>query len=140
MTETTPFANGKCLCGAVTFSVKNKPMRMAQCHCEDCRRASGTGHMSLAFFNEDDVKIDGAESEFTVTTDSGNQYSRSFCTTCGSRLFGRNSGRLGVISVAIGVFNDTEWFKPDAIVYKAAQPTWDKMDDDVMAFDAMPPA
>jgi hypothetical protein len=55
-----PFANGHCLCGAVSYTIHGKPIRMAQCHCKDCQRASGTGHMSLAFFKKDDVAIVGA--------------------------------------------------------------------------------
>ena len=54
-----PFAKGHCLCGAVSYTVNAKPIRMAQCHCKDCQRASGTGHMSVAFFKKDDVAIMG---------------------------------------------------------------------------------
>jgi len=42
------FATGHCLCGAVQFKIKAEPMMTGQCHCKDCQRASGTGHMSLA--------------------------------------------------------------------------------------------
>ena len=54
-----PFAEGRCLCGAVSYTIDAKPVRMAQCHCKDCQRASGTGHMSLAFFEKRDVVIRG---------------------------------------------------------------------------------
>ncbi len=30
---------------------------MGQCHCKDCQRASGTGHMSLARFKREDVAV-----------------------------------------------------------------------------------
>jgi len=40
-----PFAKGHCLCGAVSYTINANPLRMAQCHCKDCQRASGTGHM-----------------------------------------------------------------------------------------------
>ena len=51
------FATGRCLCGAISFSVAEPPIRMAQCHCEDCRRLTGTGHIVQAFFKTDDVTI-----------------------------------------------------------------------------------
>ena len=54
-----PFAKGHCLCGAVNYTIQGNAIRMAQCHCKDCQRASGTGHMSLAFFKKDDVAIVG---------------------------------------------------------------------------------
>jgi hypothetical protein len=50
---------GRCLCGAVTYSINGQPLGMGQCHCKDCQRASGTGHMSLARFKKDDVAING---------------------------------------------------------------------------------
>ena len=136
----TPFATGRCLCGDITFTIKTEPARMAQCHCEDCRRASGTGHMSLAFFPAEAVDIQGEFQEFASTADSGNINTRGFCPNCGSRLFGRNSARPGVIAVTAGVVDDSSWFSPHAIVYNKDKPIWDKMADDVPKFDAMPPA
>ncbi len=32
-------------------------LRMTQCYCEDCRKLTETGHVSNAFFKEDDVDI-----------------------------------------------------------------------------------
>ena len=50
------FGTGKCLCGAVSYTLKAAPQMTGQCHCKDCQRASGTGHMSLAFFRREDVE------------------------------------------------------------------------------------
>jgi len=61
-----PFAKGHCLCGAVSYAINAKPIRMAQCHCKDCQRASGTGHMSLAFFKKDDVAILGKTASYPL--------------------------------------------------------------------------
>ncbi|MCB1754487.1 MAG: GFA family protein [Gammaproteobacteria bacterium] len=135
-----PFATGHCLCGTVHYTINTPPVRMAQCHCEHCRRASGTGHMSLAFFSSDDMTINGETTHFTTTADSGNVKTFAFCPTCGSRLFGTNSGRPGLTSVAVGTIDDSSWFKPEAIVYANSRPVWDQMDDSIPAFDTMPPA
>jgi hypothetical protein len=67
-----PFAKGRCLCGAVSYTINAKPIRMAQCHCKDCQRASGTGHMSLVFFKKGDVAILGKTASYPSTADSGN--------------------------------------------------------------------
>lgn len=134
-----PFGSGSCVCGAVTYSVHGEPVRMGQCHCKDCQRASGTGHMSLAFFNEDDVKISGEFAEYSSTAESGNINTRAFCPTCGGRLFGRNSARAGVKAIAVGSFDDSSWFKPQAVVYCKDQPKWDLTDDESAKFDKMPP-
>ena len=44
------FATGQCLCGNVKYTISSAPIRMGQCHCDHCRRLSGTGHSSNAFF------------------------------------------------------------------------------------------
>lgn len=133
------FATGSCVCGAVTYTVNSEPLGTGQCHCKDCQRASGTGHMSLAFFPADKVTIQGKTSEYASTADSGNINTRSFCPKCGGRLFGRNSARAGIIAVAVGSADDNSWFKPQRIVYCKDQPDWDLMETDVARFDMMPP-
>lgn len=130
---------GKCLCGSVSYEIEGEPLRMAQCHCKGCQRASGTGHMSLAFFKEDQVAISGDYSEYSSTADSGNENIRAFCPTCGARLFGRNSARAGIIAVAAGCVDDNSWFNPQAIVYNKDKPVWDCMAEEVPSFEAMPP-
>ncbi len=133
------FATGQCLCGAVKYELTAPPARMAQCHCKDCQRASGTGHMSLAFFAEDDVRIVGEIAEYAVTADSGNTNTRAFCPRCGGRLFSRNSARPGVRAVAVGSVDDNAWFEPGAVVYCGVRPAWDLTREDIARFDAMPP-
>ncbi len=135
----TPFASGGCLCGAVSWRAANPPARMAQCHCRDCQRASGTGHMSLAFFKEEDVAIEGEVTGYDATADSGNINTRYFCPRCGSRLFTRNSGRPGVVGVAVGSSADSGWFAPGAVVYEQSRPAWDITTTDIPHFETMPP-
>src|ERR1700756_56299 len=110
------FGQGGCLWGAVSYTISAKPIRMAQCHCKDCQRASGTGHMSLAFFRKDDVAVTGATKSFPVTADSGNTNTRHFCPQCGSRIFGENSGRPGMVGVSVGILDDNSWFAPQRVV------------------------
>lgn len=135
-----PFATGGCLCGKVTYTLLNEPARMAQCHCDHCRLSTGTGHMSLAFFNKDDVNIEGSTSSYTTTSDSGTQLTRHFCPECGSRLYGTNSAVTGIVSIAVGCVDDSSWFKPQAIVYNKRKPHWDYMDESIKTFEEMPPA
>lgn len=130
---------GRCLCGAVRIAVKGTPVRMAQCHCRDCQRMTGTGHASNAFFRADDVKITGVTKSFTVTTDSGNASMRHFCPVCASRVFGTNAARPGIIVVPVGVLDDTSWFAPEAVLYARSAPAWDLTTDAVPRFEAMPP-
>jgi hypothetical protein len=133
------FAQGQCLCGAVRFVARAKPVRMAQCHCRDCQRVSGAGHTSNALFEAADVEITGETSSFAVKADSGNTLTRHFCPTCGSRVFATNTGRPGMIVLAEGTFDDSSWFRPQAILYTRTRHDWDTANDAVPAFAAMSP-
>ena len=132
-------STGQCLCGNVKYTLTGQPLRMAQCHCKDCQRASGTGHMSLAFFTDEQVQVTGNLASYGVTADSGNTNTRHFCPDCGSRLFGTNSAKAGIRGVAIGCVDNHDWFEPGAIVYCKDRAAWDITSDEVPNFDAMPP-
>ncbi len=134
-----PFATGRCLCGAVSYTISANPIRMAQCHCKDCQRRSGTGHASNAFFKADDVRIEGPVKGFAVTADSGNIVTWHFCPTCGSRIYAENSARPGVIGIAVGSADDHDWFEPQSVLYAKRRPKWDVTSTAIPNFDTMPP-
>src|SRR5439155_943819 len=80
---------GRCLCGAVTYSVDADPVVQAACHCTDCQRQTGSpfsvvvGVPRSAF----DVKGSTLASFATIDTDHGGETQRSFCNKCGSPVF-----------------------------------------------------
>ncbi len=130
---------GACHCGAVTYQTSSDPVRMAQCHCNACRRITGTGHNVQAFFKSDQVEIKGKTSTHDSTSDKGNKRTRHFCTTCGSRLFSENAATPQIIGIAVGSFDDSSWFKPQAILYTSEQSEWDSIDPEIKSFKKMPP-
>ena len=130
---------GSCNCGAIRLAIEGTVARMAQCHCRDCQRASGTGHMSLAFIPEESVTIEGEAQGYVSTTDLGNTMTRYFCPTCGSRVFNRNTGRPGLLTIPVGILEDRSWYSPDAVVYCRNRDAWDMTDESVPNFETMPP-
>ncbi|MSP02340.1 MAG: GFA family protein [Acetobacteraceae bacterium] len=136
---TEPFVRGHCLCGAVTFTIHGEPIGTGQCHCKDCQRSSGTGHMSLARFKKEDVRLQGETASYAATADSGNINTRHFCPKCGSRLYGENSAFPGIMNVSVGCMDDSNWFVPGRVVYAKDRPSWDATSTSVPNFDRMPP-
>ncbi len=64
---------------------------------------------------------------------------RHFCPTCGSRVYGENSARPGVIGMTVGCLDKNDWFSPQAVVYTKGRAAWDKTPEDVPNFERMPP-
>ncbi|OQK17739.1 hypothetical protein AU255_07705 [Methyloprofundus sedimenti] len=134
------FATGQCLCGKISYTIFAPPRVMSQCHCDDCRKATGTGHASNAFFKQQDVQIIGEPRSYDSVADSGSIVTRYFCPVCGSLLFGALGGIKNVLAVAVGSLDDSSWFKPSVIVYNKRKPHWDFMDPDIPTYAEMPPS
>jgi len=46
------FATGQCLCGEVTYTIFSAPVRMAQCHCDDCKKRLEQGMYLMHFLSK----------------------------------------------------------------------------------------
>jgi membrane protease subunit (stomatin/prohibitin family) len=58
---------------------------MFMCACEDCQKASGTGHSTVALANRSDVTVTGAVKSFERPSNSGATLTRHFCPECGTK-------------------------------------------------------
>jgi len=95
---------GKCLCGAVTFTAKDVSCEGSACHCEMCRRWSGGPLMTVSVGS-----IEWKNRAGLKTIASSTWAERGFCAECGSGLFYRLTGPgryHGMTSVALGTFDD----------------------------------
>jgi hypothetical protein len=72
--------SGSCLCGKVSYSVKDAPLRVGLCHCADCRKESGSSFVTFAVWPAHAFEARGEVRYFQ---------NRGFCPDCGSRLFNR---------------------------------------------------
>jgi hypothetical protein len=129
---------GGCLCGAITYKISGKPIIVAHCYCRDCQRVSGAGHITGAMFPVDQIDVAGRMSEYQGTGDSGSTVSHLFCATCSSRLFGKNTGMPGVMTVACGTLNDPSALTPQVAIFARTRPHWDPVDPNVQTFDTQP--
>ncbi len=128
---------GHCHCEAIKYVVEGDPVRRAECHCNACRRLTGTGHNVQSFFKEEQLTVTGEVQNYQSISDSGNTMTRSFCPNCGSRLFSRGTGRPGVVGISMGSFNDASWYKPEVILFNSERYAWDHIDPDIETHDKM---
>lgn len=74
--------DGHCLCGAVTLRVVPAKQELHACHCEMCRRWTGSALVEV------DVLPEGLEVAGPVKTFVSSDWAeRAWCDTCGSTLW-----------------------------------------------------
>ena len=133
------FTSG-CLCGEIRYEVKSDPVRTANCHCDDCRKATGASFTTNVFVKADDLVIlKGTPKQFQHKADSGNVMTKEFCGNCGSQLFGYGSGSPGVKHVKVGTIDDASNIRPEINVFTSKKLPFTILSDETENFERMRP-
>ncbi len=126
---------GRCLCGAVAFETTGDPLWVANCHCSDCRRASGGPMVTYAGFADDAVAFTRGEPKSYASSPG---VVRQFCQDCGTSLTYRSERWPGEIHVLVAAFDEPAAFSPEGHVYTAEQVPWLSFDDGLPRHNTVP--
>lgn len=129
---------GGCRCGAVRYECSAEPVVAGHCHCRQCQRASGAGHVSVIGVPKHALKVTGEVRYFDHVADSGNTASNGFCPTCGSHLLGHSTGMPEIIAIKVGTLDDPGLFGPGMSIFTARAQPWDTIAPKLPAFNGMP--
>ena len=105
------------MCGAVTFTVANPPASFGACHCETCRRWTGSALMG---FNVTESDITWKGEAHIKTLQSSDWAERAWCQRCGTGLYyhvtadGPMSDNL---ELPIGLLDDPSGLKMTSEIY-----------------------
>lgn len=122
-----------CACGAVSLHFAGKVLSMFMCSCEDCQKATGTGHSSILLTNPADVTITGMTKSFSRPANSGATLTRSFCPECGTPLVARSSRAPTVLMLPAGLFGAAtdNWYAPNQLIFARSHREWDEIAADL---------
>jgi hypothetical protein len=133
--------SGGCLCGAIRYQVTGEPVRMAICHCDDCRKATGAAFTTNIFVKEADLRIvRGSPKQYRHPADSGSTMTKEFCPDCGSQLFGYSSRSAGIKHVKVGTIDDASFVKPQLEVYTVRKLPYVRLQDGIDHYDKNRPS
>lgn len=76
---------GTCLCGAVHATVQNIQKTMGACHCNSCRKWSGSPFFAIDCGTE----VNFENTQNISVFDSSDWAERGFCAKCGTHLYFR---------------------------------------------------
>ncbi|MBZ9560281.1 MULTISPECIES: GFA family protein [unclassified Modicisalibacter] len=129
--------SGRCLCGAVTYTI-NAELTMARvCWCRACQHIASNGTVN-ALAPTDAVSVSGELSTFTATADSGNEIQRRFCPQCGAHLFANSSGRPQFTVVRLGTLDDPSSVPPTMNIWAQNAPSWACLDPALTRIEGQP--
>lgn len=113
--------SGGCQCGAVRFEAIGAPKFVGNCHCTDCRKATGAAFSTYVGFLSDQVRWSG---EARKTSESSSGVKRGFCGKCGSPLSYQGYKWAGETHLFIGGFDDPSGLVPTGDVFSHEALAW----------------
>ena len=118
-----------CLCGGVRFEVEQPFLAVAQCHCAWCKKLSGGyGTVSGRARTEAIRILEGEELLRSFQPEEGS--SKTFCTACGSNLFGGGWPEREFASVRLAAIDSDFDRKPEAHIFVRSVAPWEILPDD----------
>jgi hypothetical protein len=113
---------GGCLCGAVRFQAGLSSRSFGACHCQMCRRWTGSALLAISVPS---AQIVWQGAEHIARFQSSDWAERANCRICGSALFYRVTGDgpgAGDTELPIGSFDNADGLTFDSEIYVDLKP------------------
>ena len=123
---------GGCLCGRIRYRVDGETVWAGYCHCESCRRF--TGSVVTNWLGVDETSVTFVAGEPAYFRDRG--VARGFCRDCGSSVTYQAERFPGYLQLHVGSLDDPSVAAPQAHVHCAEKVDWFEVDDALPRFDA----
>ena len=122
---------GECSCGAVAYSVENEFRYALNCHCSQCRKATGSAFKPFAGIEIDKLTLVRGSSE---TLRVGGEAAHDIrCRRCGSLLYSVvRDGRYA--HVTLGTLVNTPAIRPTAHIFVGSKAPWYEITDSLPQF------
>ena len=127
--------HGRCLCGHVMYEYSGSVGPANYCHCEDCRRCTGSAFNIGVRFNLAEFHITaGGPKGFTKRGESGSELTRHFCPECGSPIFTSSPKHPDYVYVKAGTLDDPTVVRPTHQSWVASAVSWSQIDRAIASF------
>ena len=128
---------GSCLCGEVTFEIEGDFDNFYLCHCERCRKDTGSAHAANLFSSTAKLRWLSGQDKTKIFNFRLEGHIKSFCTNCGAALPNiQMDGRLLVVPA--GCMDSDINIKPQGHIFYASKANWDTDLEKVPKFQELP--
>jgi len=112
---------GRCLCEAVKFQVLDEFRYALNCHCSQCRRATGSAFKPFAGIESAKLTVTDGSGNLLRYGDTNNHDAR--CSICGSYLYSLvRDGNY--VHINLGALADAPTLTPTAHIYVGSKAPW----------------
>ncbi|PCJ30659.1 MAG: aldehyde-activating protein [Gammaproteobacteria bacterium] len=116
---------GGCCCGKVSYSLEDDFSKFFFCHCEQCRKLTGSAHAANLFTYAENINWDKGVEHTRRYEHPTRSFAKVFCTECGSGLpYLSSTGQF--LIVPAGSLNEEPSKLPDAQIFCSEQTQWHK--------------
>ena len=123
---------GKCRCGAVRYEVLDEFLYAANCHCSECRAATGSAFKAFAGIEREKLTLGKGQGDIAVFGEEDLNDTR--CGACGSFLFSVvRDGKY--VHVAMGSLVDAPTLRPTEHIFVGSKAPWFEITDDLPQFE-----
>jgi hypothetical protein len=120
---------GSCLCGGVRFEVTEPFERITACHCTSCKKLSGGAGTVSGRARSDAIRIaEGRELVRTYQPAEGS--AKTFCSECGSNLFGGGWPESEFSSVRLTGLDEPYEGQVGSHIFVRSVAPWETLPDD----------
>ncbi|SAL41566.1 glutathione-dependent formaldehyde-activating protein [Caballeronia sordidicola] len=124
---------GKCLCGAVRYAVKDEFAYALNCHCSNCRRATGSAFKPFAGIERHKLRLTHGEDALLIHGDPHAAHD-VHCKRCGSLMY--SIVREGAYAhVTMGTLVDSPAIRPTAHIFVGSKAPWYTITDSLPQHD-----
>lgn len=128
---------GKCLCGKVEYEIENSFNQLYICHCEQCRKITGSAHASNLFGDPQQFNISSGLENIKRFDHHERGFTKAFCMECGSGLPYLNSEGNSIV-VPAGTLDGEPKFKEKSIIFHIEKPSWCTENENDSYFNEFP--
>lgn len=118
---------GGCLCGAVRYRTTVEPLFEAICCCEQCQRATGSGHLPFIGVPSAEIEVQGETRSFTTRTGHRGPVTLHFCPTCGSHVLGAAREVPLITLILAGTLAQPKRYIPSVAIHVEEKCAWDTL-------------
>lgn len=123
---------GKCLCGAVQYEVADDFAYALNCHCSNCRRATGAAFKPFAGIVRSALRVTQGADRLMIYGSAGNH--DAHCASCGSMPYSLVRDAAWV-HVTLGTLVDSPSIRPSAHIFVGSKAPWFTITDDLPQYD-----